>query len=332
MNTFSKYDPKMVGSLYHVRTQEAMDEGMVLGLPNYSEDELKVMLLLVDPQIDFIHPNRPLTVPGAVADTRRTIDWIYKNVSRLTYIAASLDTHVPFQIFFPSWFCYADGSPLSPFTPLVLTEVNVKGKKVNKIFDPKGSEVVAIYEFEYSYAPGKTMPWSEYYLTQLAKNTGDFTKKNLMIWPYHTMLGTPGHAIDPALMEAIYFHSGARSSQPMFLIKGNVPQTENYSPIEPEVLVPNHPNGGVSKETLKKIEDHHLTYIAGQAKSHCVYELIVSIVKHFGSKAPEILSRIRILEDCMSPVSGFEDMAAQAFAQLKKDYGLKMVKYTDPIG
>lgn len=326
MNAFSKYDSKLVGSLYHPRTPEAMAEGRLAGLNVYTEDKEKVMLLLVDPQIDFIHPNRPLTVPGAVDDTRRTIDWIYRNLGHLTYIAASLDTHVPFQIFFPSWFCYKDGASVDAFTPIIFDEAT------RKISNVDGKEIVAIYDFDYTYAPGKTMPWSEYYLTQLAKNTGDFTKKNLMVWPYHTMLGTPGHAIDPALMEAIYFHSSARSTQPLFLIKGNVPQTENYSILEPEVVVSGHPNGGLNKEALKTMEGYDLIYIAGQAKSHCVYETIVSIVKYFGAKAPEVLKRVRILEDCMSPVGGFEDMATQAFAQLKKDYGLKMVKSTDRIG
>lgn len=318
MNAFSKFDEKMVGSLFHPRVDEAMYEGRMTGLPDYSQDVLKVMLLLVDPQVGFIHKGRPLCVPGAIEDTIRICKWIYKYIAQLTYIGTSLDTHLPFQIFFPSWFCKEDGSPLDPFT-------TVTSKDLNKTVFP-------VFDFEYSYAPGKTMMWSEYYLTQLGKNAGKFTKKDLMIWPYHTMLGTPEHAVEPSLMEAIYFHSAARSSQPLFLIKGNVPSTEHYSPLEPEVLVPSHPNGGLSKETLKKIEEHDLIYIAGQAKSHCVYELIVSIVKYFGAKAPEVLKRIRILEDCMSPVSGFEDMADQAFAQLKKEYGLKMVKSSDPIG
>jgi nicotinamidase/pyrazinamidase len=319
MNTFSKYDPNMVGALFHVRTEEAMVEGKALGLPNFTEGDLKVMLLLVDPQIDFIHENRPLTVKGAVADTRRTIDWIYKNLSSLNYIAASLDTHLPFQIFFPSWFCYEDGSPVDPFVTQV-TEDNL------------GVSVFPIFEFDYEYAKGKTMPWSQYYVTQLALTNGDFTKKDLTVWPYHTMLGTLGHAIDPSLMEAIYFHAAARSSQPFFLIKGNVPWTENYSVLEPEVKFPKHQNGGLNKEALNKMQDHDLIYIAGQAKSHCVYETIVSIVKFFGTKAPDVLKRIRILEDCMSPVGGYEDMATQAFTQLKNQYGLKLVKSNAPIG
>jgi nicotinamidase/pyrazinamidase len=319
MNTFSKYTRKSVGSLFHPRVDEAMYEGRMANLPDFTTDSKQVMLLLVDPQVGFIHEGRPLCVPGAIEDTVRTCEWIYKNIAQFGYVAISLDSHLPFQIFFPSWFCKEDGSPLDPFTSITIGDI---GKTVFSVYDLP----------EYAYAPGKKMSWNEFYTMELAKNVGKFTKKDLMVWPYHTMLGTPEHAVDPTLMEAIFYHSAARSSQPLFLVKGNVPWTENYSVLEPEVKFPGHQNGGLNKEALKKMEDHDLIYIAGQAKSHCVYETIVSIVKFFGSKAPEVLNRVRILEDCMSPVGGYEDMATQAFADLKKQYGLKMVKSTDPIG
>ncbi len=315
---FSKYDPKVVGSLFHARADKVMNEGAMAGLPHYSEDKLQTMLLLVDPQVGFIHEGRDLCVPGAIDDTRRTIEWIYGNLDKLTYIGVSLDSHVPFQICFPSWFCKEDGSPLDPFTP-------VRKNDLNKTIFP-------IFDFDYPYAPGKTMLWSEFYVNQLAKNIGQFTKKDLMVWPYHCLLGTLEHAVEPSLMEAILYHSAARSSQPYFLIKGNVPQTENYSILEPEVIVSGHPNGGLKKELLDILEKYDLIYIAGQAKSHCVFETIVSIVKYFGAKAPKVLSRIRILEDCMSPVNGYETMADAAFESLVRFHNLKMVKSTDPIG
>ncbi len=55
------------------------------------------------------------------------------------------------------------------------------------------------------------------------------------------MLGSLGHALVPAVEEAIFFHTIARFSQADFQIKGNNPLTEHYSAIGPEVL--DGPNG-----------------------------------------------------------------------------------------
>ena len=71
-------------------------------------------------------------------------------------------------------------------------------------------------------------------------------RKQLMIWPYHTMVGTVGHNLSPSLYEAVCYHSAARGSQPAKLIKGSIPQTEHYSILEPEVKVADHPQGEVN--------------------------------------------------------------------------------------
>ena len=58
-------------------------------------------------------------------------------------------------------------------------------------------------------------------------------KYELTIWPYHAMLGGIGHALVPAVEEAIFFHSVARRSQPAFQQKGTSPLTEHYSVLGP---------------------------------------------------------------------------------------------------
>ncbi|MEK7070818.1 MAG: hypothetical protein AAB966_03350 [Patescibacteria group bacterium] len=309
---FSKYDPRAVGSLFHARVNDAEMEGAALKLPDYDKDKLKVMLLLVDPQIDFIHENRPLSVKGAVSDTARVIEWIYRNIERLSYIAASMDTHLPHQIFLPPFWRYANGQPVKPFDDIVPGDWKKR--------------VWPVYDFNYEYEDKKFMPWTKYYLDRLNKTD----KKALKIWPFHCMLGSAGHSVDPALMEAIMYHSGARSTQPNFLIKGNVPWTENYSIVEPEVLFPSHQNGGVNVPFLQMLETHDRIYIAEQAKDYCVYETVLSIVRYFSVNAPQVLSRIRVLEDCTSPV-GDPTAVNKMYDKLVADYGLKMVKSTDPI-
>lgn len=315
MNKPPFYNSKTVGKLRHPDVETAIAFGNAQNMAPFNPNNLKVALLLVDPQMGFIEEGRELCVAGAIDDTRRTIEWIYRNMEKLDYIATSLDTHLPYQIFYMSWWTYADGSPVKKWSDI--TRENVVSKTIKPLFD-----------FQYEYAKGKTMKWSEYYTLKLAENA----KKYLKIWPYHTMLGTPEHAVEPTLYEAIMVHSGARKSQPYFEIKGDVIYAENYSVVETEVEYSGDEKSGLNEPFLNMLEKYQYLYIAGQAKSHCVYETIVSIVNYFGPKAPEVLSRIRILVDCMSPVGGYEQMADEAFAVLVRDYGLKMVKSTDPIG
>lgn len=103
------YDPAKVGTLYVPDIDDVVRAGRATNLTPASQAQVKTILLLVDPQVDFVHSDGKLSVPGAVDDTRRTIEWIFRNLSRVTTIAASLDSHIPIQIFFPSWWCDENG-------------------------------------------------------------------------------------------------------------------------------------------------------------------------------------------------------------------------------
>lgn len=316
MTTPSFYDPNRVGTLFAARTALATAEGLVAhNAITVDNSGRKVLLLLVDPQVDFIHKDGTLSVPGAVDDTRRTIDWLYRNIGSVDTIAASMDTHVPFQIFYPSWWIDPDGNHPAPLTPITLQDY----------YDGKWQPVVR------SSSPEPGVEWSEYYLKHLESQA----KKTLMIWPYHTMLGTAGYAIEPSLYEAIAFHAAARSAQPQILIKGSIARTENYSILEPEVNDPTHPLGGLNTDFMDMLRKYDLIYIAGQAKSHCVLETITSIVNYFLANAPDVLKRIRVLQDCMSSVV-HPDIDFDAIANdVLRDYtrqGLRLVRSTDPIG
>ncbi len=300
------YNANKVGQLYATNTQLAADAGKAAGLPPASEDEKRVLLLLVDVQVDFVHEDGTLSVPGAVADTRRTIEWLYRHLPQVTHIAASLDSHIPLQIFFPTWWQNAEGHHPNPFTPISPEDVH------NGTWQP-------IYE----------KAWSLDYVDKLQQQA----RKDLMIWPYHTLIGTTGHSLTPALYEAIAFHSAARQAQPTFLSKGTIPKTEHYSMLEPEVKVPNVPMGQLNVDFLEMIATHDLIYVAGQAKSHCVLETVNSMMRYFGERR-DVIAKMRILTDCMSSVAhpeiDFDSIADEAFARFEK-YGLNLVKSTDGI-
>jgi nicotinamidase-related amidase len=267
------YDPAKVGTLYEPLTLEAVEAGKAQKVSPASQDSPQVLLLLVDPQVDFIHTAGSLGVPGAVDDTRRTIEWLFQNLDRVSAIIASLDTHLPLQIFYPSWWVSENGDHPTPFTPISAEEVE------------RGI-----------WAPTVEPDWSLKYVQQLEERA----KKTLMIWPHHTMVGSPGHAITPALYEAIAFHAAARNSQPIFISKGSIPKTEHYSILEPEVKVPEVPLGGLNMPLIELIGTYDVVYMAGQAKSHCVLETITSLVRYYGERRPEFIAKWRLLADCSS--------------------------------
>ncbi|PJF28894.1 MAG: hypothetical protein CUN52_11145 [Phototrophicales bacterium] len=299
------YDPARIGQLYNPNVAVAADFGLKAGLAPAYRDDMRVFLLLVDIQVDFVHPDGALSVPGAVDDTRRIVEWIYAHAGQITQIGATLDSHLPIQIFSPTWWVNEQGEHPAPYTEITSTDVQ------NGVWIP-------LYD----------VAWSHQYVEVLEEQA----KKRLMIWPYHTLVGTPGHAVVPALVEAIAYHTAARQTQPHMYIKGMIPKTENYSVIEPEVKVPDHPNGGVNTALMDDLATYDLIYIAGQAKSHCVLETVTSMMRYY---PPDVVSKIRILEDAMSsvahPVIDFEAMAKAQFDTFVS-HGLTMTTTTAPIG
>src|SRR5574341_96326 len=301
------YEPAKVGTLYEPQTIQAVEVGKSQRVKPAAQDRSRVLLLLVDPQVDFIHTDGSLAVPGAVEDTRRTIEWLFRNLDRVTSIVASLDTHLPLQIFYPSWWVGKNGEHPSPFTPITAEQVQ-----------------------DGLWTPTVEPDWSLNYVQELEERA----KKTLMIWPYHTMVGSPGHSITPALYEAIAFHAAARTSQPTFIAKGSIPKTEHYSILEPEVKVPEVPLGGLNLPLIDLIGTYDVVYMAGQAKSHCVLETITSLVRYFGERRPEFIARWRLLADCTSSVAhpqiDFDTLANEQLGRMAK-LGFQMVESSDPV-
>jgi len=300
------YHPERVGQLYVPDSATAILAGRSLGIHPASEAKVRTILVLVDMQVDFVHTNGALSVPGAVDDTRRVIEWIFHNLAHLTTIAASLDSHVPMSIFFPTWWVGSDNQHPKPYT--VIRSADVKAGIWTPLYEPK---------------------WSAEYCEQLE----GLSRKELMIWPYHTLIGTPGHALTPALYEAIAYHSGARQSQPLFLEKGTIPTTEYYSMLEPEVKVPDHEMGNLNVSFLDMLAGYQRIYIAGEAKSHCVLETVRSIM-HYFKDSPPMIDKIRILQDGMSsvvhPTIDFDGLANKMFTRFAAQ-GLHLVNSSEPI-
>lgn len=297
------YDAQRVGMLYAPRVLEAAREGRAAGCTPASDDTQRIALLLIDVQVDFVHADGALYVPGAIEDTRRTIEWILQHTPNITTIAASLDSHLPIQIFSPAWWVSPDGQPPEPYT--AISHDDVRTGRWRALYEPA---------------------WSLEYTRQLEEQA----RKQLMIWPYHTLIGTPGHALTPALYEAIAYHAAARNTQPILLQKGTEPRTEHYSILEPEVKLPDQP-AAFNRAFFDQLKAHDLIYVAGQAKSHCVLETINSLMR---TQDRDLIPKLRVLTDAMSsvahPVIDFEQMATQQLDAYAKD-GLQLVTTSDPL-
>ena len=299
------YDPDRIGTLFYPDLASIAAQAEQAGLTPADEDRMRVLLLIIDMQVDFCHENGTLFVPGAPGDIQRLIEFIYRNAGRITHITCSLDSHYPFQIFHPAWWVDRKGKHPSPFT--IISSGDVEDGTWRPLFQ---------------------VEWSRAYVQRLQEQA----KKQLTIWPYHVPIGAPGNALDPELWTAVFWHSISRKSQPTWWTKGSIPQTEHYSILKPEIEVPDQPQGKLSRDFIQALEEYDYLFLAGEAESHCVLETAEDLVTVFSKQIGQ-LERILILEDCTSPVRhpevDFHAIAQERFAEYRK-LGLKFLKSTDP--
>lgn len=286
---------------YSARIQAFTEAGREAGLTPAGQDSERVAVVLVDYQHDFVDPAGALSVPGAQEDIARFLRWFYANAAHITSVYASLDTHLPNQIFFSDWWhAPRTGEHPQPFTPISAADVN-SGRWL-PIFEPE---------------------WSVYYVNKLAEQA----RKDLMIWPHHTMQGTLGHMLVAPLSEAIAWHSAARATRPVYLTKGLTPRTEFYGIFGAEVHDPLDPASSSQLALLDAVTRHDRVYLAGEARSHCVLETTRQLVAHL-SQQPELISRLHLLDDCTSsvrhPEVDFDALASQELHHLKQQ-GLHIV-------
>ena len=290
---------------YAARSDAFIEAGRSAGLTPAEEDRERVALVLVDYQHDFVDPTGTLYVPGSQHDVARLLTWFYANAHRITSIYASLDTHVPLQIFFSSWWKNPQtGEHPAAYTVITADDV-VSGRWV-PVFQPE---------------------WSVSYVRQLQQQA----KKDLMIWPAHTMEGTLGHMLVAPISEAISWHSAARSTQPTYIVKGRTLRTEYYGIFGAEVPDPQDPTSALNLPLLDAVMQHDKVYIAGEAKSHCVLETERQLVNRFGDRT-DLMQRLYLLRDCTSsvqhPTIDFDALAEQELATMTRR-GVRLVASTD---
>jgi nicotinamidase-related amidase len=325
------FDPKRVSEVWPVRYEDraADAERWVAehGLRPAREDAVTVCLVCVDVQNTFCLPEfelyvRGRTGTGAVDDNRRLCEFIYRNLDVITQIVPTLDTHMAMQIFHSIWLVDEEGNHPAPYTIVTVQDV----------FDGRwrpNPDVVRALGLDEEYVRRYLI----HYVQRLARGG----KYALTIWPYHAMLGGIGHALVPAVEEAIFFHGIARSSQPDFRVKGNNPLTEHYSILGPEVVDDQRGNaiGEKNRPLIEKLLSFDAVLIAGQAKSHCVAWTIDDLLTGITAVDRSLAEKVYLLEDCTSSVvvPGVVDWTEDADAAFQRfaAAGMHVVRSTQPI-
>lgn len=327
----SHFNSEKMGEVWRVPYQERAAEAEKWAkehnIQPSSKDKFRICLLPVDVQNTFSIPGFELYVAGrsgtaAVDDNRRLCEFIYRNLGVITEICPTMDTHQAIQIFHSIFLTNDKGEHPSPFT--LISEEDVK-RGIWK-FNPAVGHTLGISEKE-----------GQRYLERYTRELKGGGRYDLTIWPYHAMLGGIGYALVSSIEEAIFFHTIARYSQADFQVKGNNPQTENYSILGPEVLYDMNGKQISQRNTrfIEKLLQFDAVVIAGQAKSHCVAWTIDDLLRDILVRDKRLAQKVYLLEDCTSAVvvPGVIDYTDQADAAFRRfaEAGMHIVRSTESL-
>ncbi len=295
--------------------------------------ETRVHLLLIDVQKDFCFPEGSLYVAGrsgrgAIDDSRRIAEMIYTNLGVLTDITCTLDTHLAYQIFFPSFWLDKQDAPLAAFTTITSDQIAAGEVRPNPAMA--------------KWLCGGNYTWLCKQVLYYCKQLEAAGKYQLYLWPPHCLLGSDGHALAGVVHEARLFHAFTRVTQSNVEVKGGNPLTENYSVLQPEVLSRFDGAALAQRNTqfLQTLLAADAVVIAGQAASHCVKSTIDDLLGEIAAADPALAKKVYLVTDCMSAVTVPDgkgglaadftpeaDRALQRFATA----GMNLVTSTTPI-
>ena len=275
----------------------------------------KKILLIIDPQNDFSviklgfrEDDGPLGVPGSNEDYERIAKLIEANIFDEIHI--SLDTHTIKHIGHKGFYKANDE----------LREI-IACKPWEEKFTPV-DERLNDYVKDYAVKHGE------------ARDARDFT---YCIWDTHCLEDSSGHEIVKEITDALDKQSKDETSEVKvrYHIKGQNELTEMYS-IFSAAVQPNRVNGSVGEykysgtksgaynrgegvgsyeeaknsfnletsmntELLAKLfRDNNEIYVCGQAKTHCVKDSVLDMIKYATDNGG--LDRIHLITDCTSAI------------------------------
>jgi nicotinamidase-related amidase len=323
--------PARVGEVWRVdyaaRFEDAGRWREEHGLVGAAADRFRIALVVVDVQNTFCTPCFELFVAGrsgtgALDDSRRLCEFVYRNLGAITQAFPTLDTHQPLQIFHPILLIDEQGRHPEPFTMVSAADVEAGRWRIN----PPAAEGLGL-------DPDYAAEHLRYYTRTLEE--GD--KYVLTIWPFHAIRGGIGYAMVSAVEEALFFLATARWTPSGYQPKGDNPLTEHYSMLGPEVEtdLEGEPLGRRNQPLLEELLRFDAVVIAGQAKSHCVAWTIQDLFEDPTVQSRHLEEKVYLLEDCTSSVVvpgvvDHTDAADATFARFAES-GAHVVRSTTPL-
>lgn len=261
----------------------------------------RIELLIIDPQTDFCDPARgALYVPGAEHDMARLAAMIRRLKSKIDDVHVTLDSHHLIHIAHPIFWKDSRGQHPPVFTAISRADVEAG------VWTPN--------------APGMYRRALDY-VRQLEQNG----RYGLTIWPPHCLIGSPGHAVFPALFAALSEWE-SRFAFVDYVTKGSNILTEHYSAVQADVPDPSDVSTQINARLIRALEQADLVAIAGEARTHCLANTVRDIANNFGDDS--FVSKLVLLTDASSDIPGFE-AHADAFMREMKGRGMQFSTTTD---
>ena len=245
---------------------------------------MKTVFLIIDAQFDFCHPDGSLFVPGADQDVLRMATLIRQHASRIDHIIVTLDTHHILDIAHPLFWQDTEGNHPAPFTAITGEDVEA-GRWIPR------------------FAPDK----ARQYIHDLEAD-GQFAH---FIWPEHCLIGSRGAALHDTLIDALKDWSHQRNLDYKAVPKGLYPLSEHFGIFRAQVPDPAVPETQLNTALIDDLVHFDTIYLMGEAKSHCV----ANSLKQLLDFAPELVTKLVVVTDCMSDVTGLGHLADPIYAE-----------------
>ena len=203
-------------------------------------------LLLIDCQKDFHPGGGSLEVPNADTDSVRITKFITDNISSISRVVATMDSHHPLHIAHPHFWSDGRGNHPDPFTVISNQDIQ-NGKWIPRediAVPPMEQEMLAqdtnnnntvVPADLYDSSNGKLniRQWCLEYTSRLEAK-GKF---QLMIWPEHCLIGTDGHNLTTNIASSLMDWCRTTGGSVEWVHKGQHLLTEMYSALCAEVPV-----------------------------------------------------------------------------------------------
>ncbi len=245
---------------------------------------MKNVFLIIDAQFDFCHPDGALFVPGAEQDIERISQLIRQHTDQIDHLVVTLDTHHILDIAHPLFWADTDGNHPTPFTQIKADDVDAE-RWIPRFSPEKARQYIHDLEADGQFAH--------------------------FIWPEHCLIGSRGAALHNTLFDALKDWSQQRNRDYVAIQKGIYPLSEHFGIFRAQVPDPTVPETQLNTALIADLNRFDAVYLMGEAKSHCVANSLAQILNF----APELVSKLVVVTDCMSDVAGLGHLADPIYAE-----------------